>query len=294
MIKVTSMLAAPFPWVTNPSGHDFTVTVGGTPYSINVPSGTYRILLGKGGSGGGSTEPLADFLQVVSGVLNAAGTGIAWSVTLDPTTGLLTLAAASAFSLSGLYAPFYYLVGGWGVASGVTSIRANYPPQYCAFFGGRESAGDWVDETTVAGSSREDGLEYVLLSGALRWTDTQTWRWIPRDAATATSLGEVVTPWAPDPSFLATPGNTTGARRWSLADLRQVAFGKVLGLARGNFAALCASTSGGDLYDLVTLPSADLARPKKTNPYAGVGLERWVQWQHAITRIGSAPQSTRS
>ena len=264
----TSCTAAPFQFTS--AGTDLKITVGGTLHNVTVPSCLTRILCGFGAIPG-TTEPLCDFLQVVQAALNAGGTTLTWTVTMSPVTGQVTLAANGAFTFQAL-GTIKNLLGGLNSATGVTAVTSVYAPPYLALFAGRQAAGDWVDETTVAAAEDGVGDSYVITSGLVRWTDELTWSWILRDAPTQIAYGESCSPWHPDPAYLATPGVLSTARVWSVADQRAVSYGKVLGFGRGTFPALCASTSNGALYDLVTIPGADLAKPRKSNPFVGIGL----------------------
>ena len=286
----TSCLAAPFQFTS--VGTDLKITVGGTLHAITVPSCLARILCGLGATPG-TAEPLCDFLQVVQAALNAGGTTLDWTVTMSPATGQITLAANGIFTFQAL-GPIKNLLGGLGSATGVTAVTSAHAPQYVVLFGGRQAASDWTDETTVAAAEDGSGNSSVIVSGQYRWSDELTWSWIPRDVATQQAIGDAVSPWHPDPAFLATPGATGNSRVWSVADQRAVSYGKVLGFARGTYQALCTSTIDGTTYDLVTIPGAELARPRKSNPFAGLGWERYVAWAHKVLRIGSVPTSTRT
>lgn len=287
-ITPTSALACPFVW--SPASPDVTVTISGVPHTAQLPAGTWRILLGKGTTPG-STEPLPDALQGLAGAI-ATATGGTCTITLDPTTGLLTMACGgTAFKVTWNAAMSRLLGGMPDLAVTATSVTSLYPPQHVVLLPSVTGNG-WTQSTTVAASEAEDGTTYTIRSGVTRWDDDVTVQFIPRDPTFRTSGGDIASPWHPDDAYLTALGSTLTARVWSVSDMLAECAGKQLAFARGNLSGLCSGTATGDVYHLVQIPGTEIGAPRKTRQFPA--WERFAQWGAKVLRLSGTPTSTRS
>lgn len=249
---LTSALAVPFAWTSGGAGADVVLAFasGTTPINVTIPSGTYRMVLAPAAT---------DFVRVYVAAINAALVAAGRSEVFTATVGAdsrITLASTGAFTMSPLLSAAKLL----GIAAGaanVTSIVATYPPAYLATFVERVSA-DWTPRSAVAGAETLAGVGYGIYSGSWREEDEIAFGYIPRDPATRTSLAVDQTPWMPN------AGDLVGAampRQWTCRDVLETAGGVTCAAALGTFQTLRTSTTA--TYDLVTLPFAEIAAPRK-------------------------------
>ena len=251
---ISSCLAVAFDWTSAGAGADISAKVasGGTSYTGTIASGAYRVLCGYGATPG-TTEPLADFLQVVQAAINTgiAGSGRTVTVTLDTTGHVVVAIDSGTFDLNPK--PFMVLLGfASGVAlTGAGTYTAENQPKYLGLaisrYGGSRSVrrpGVWATD--------DGGQSYGVASpiATRRWEPTIDF--IPRTPTVASSVGSPATPCEPDE--VNADWTALGARdgAWSWDDLLTAAGGKVCALST-DFQALRASTSSANTYALCTV-----------------------------------------
>lgn len=268
---LTSALAVPFAWTSAGAGLDVSITfaTGASPVAVTVPSGTYRTQLAPAAS---------DFARVVVAAINAAlvaaGRAEVFSIAMSA-DARYTLTSTGAFGLSPMPAALALLGFSVGVANALTA-SATYSPANLATFTERVSA-DWTPRSAVAGAETLAGVGYGIASGVWREEDEIAFGFIPRDPATRTALSLDQTPWMPN------AGDLVGAampRQWTCRDVLETAGGKTCAAALGNFQTLRTSTTAR--YDLVTLPFAELASPRKAR--VREGWDAYFRWTIRMLR----------
>lgn len=266
---LTSALAVPFAWTS--AGNDVVLAFasGTSPVNVTIPTGTYRMVLAPAAS---------DFVRVYVAAINAAITLAGRTEVFAATVGAdsrITLTSTGAFTMSPLLAAAKLL----GFSSAIvtqTSATATYPPANLATFTERVSA-DWTPRSAVAGAETLAGVGYGVASGVWREEDEIAFGFIPRDPTTRTALSLDQTPWMPN------AGDLVGAvmpRQWTCRDVLETAGGKTCAAALGNFQTLRTSTTAR--YDLVTLPFAELASPRKAR--VREGWDAYFRWTIRMLR----------
>lgn len=280
-LAITSALAVGFDYAGE------TLTVGlssGTTYTATLAAVTSaRVLL---------ADSTHDVLQVLQTALNAMPSlpgGVSFAVVLSATTGLVTITCTGdTFKITAFGSSTIGPVLGFGNISLLTaSSTATYQPRYLCFFASRESGG-WSQKTPMAAAETAGGVSYGTTSSVTRWEDTFTFGFIPSDTTQVSALSAVVTPWEPAVTNLASLGSHTGA--WGVSDSLAVALGKTCALARGNYVAMCTSTT--ERYDLVAISGGDLTAPKVSYQFGPV-WSAYKRWTVAMIRQ-SAPTGTRA
>ena len=266
---LTSALAVPFAWTS--AGNDVVLAFasGTSPVNVTIPTGTYRMVLAPAAS---------DFVRVYVAAINAAIIAAGRTEVFAATVGAdsrITLTSTGAFTMSPLLAAAKLL----GFSSAIvtqTSVTAAFPPANLATFTERVSA-DWTPRSAVAGAETLAGVGYGVASGVWREEDEIAFGFIPRDPTTRTALSLDQTPWMPN------AGDLVGAvmpRQWTCRDVLETAGGKTCAAALGTFQTLRTSTTAR--YDLVTLPFAELASPRKAR--VREGWDAYFRWTIRMLR----------
>ena len=266
---LTSALAVPFAWTS--AGNDVVLAFasGTSPVNVTIPTGTYRMVLAPAAS---------DFVRVYVAAINAAITLAGRTEVFAATVGAdsrITLTSTGAFTMSPLLAAAK-LLGFSSTITAQTSVTATFPPANLATFTERVSA-DWTPRSVVAGAETLAGVGYGVASGVWREEDEIAFGFIPRDPTTRTALSLDQTPWMPN------AGDLVGAvmpRQWTCRDVLETAGGKTCAAALGNFQTLRTSTTA--TYDLVTLPFAELASPRKAR--VREGWDAYFRWTIRMLR----------
>lgn len=266
---LTSALAVPFAWTS--AGNDVVLAFasGTSPVNVTIPTGTYRMVLAPAAT---------DFVRVYVAAINAAVTGAGRTEVFAATVGAnsrITLTSTGAFTMSPLLSAAK-LLGFSTTIVAQTSVTATYPPANLATFTERVSA-DWSPKTAVAGAETLAGVGYGVQVGVWREEDEIAFGYIPRDPTTRTALAVDQTPWMPD------AGDLVGAampRQWTCRDVLETAGGKTCAAALGNFQTLRTSTTAR--YDLVTLPFAEIASPRKAR--VREGWDAYFRWTVRMIR----------
>lgn len=233
-----------------------------------------------------------DLLQVLQAALNAMPSlpgGVSFTVALSPTTGKVTITCTGdTFKITGFAATTIAAVLGY--AANLTLLAASHTapsqPKYLILAPARTSPG-WSPKTPMAAAETAGGVSYGVTSGVTRWEDELALDFLPSDPTSAALVGSVATPWEPAAADLGALG--AHAVPWSVSDCLAAALGKTCALARGNFQALCASTS--ERYDLVSVAGADLAAPRSA--YQVPGWEAYKRWTVSLIRQ-TTPTGTRA
>ena len=266
---LTSALAVPFVWTS--AGNDVVLAFasGTSPVNVTIPTGTYRMVLAPAAS---------DFVRVYVAAINAAITLAGRTEVFAASVGAdsrITLTSTGAFTMSPLLSAAKLLGFSTAIVT-QTSVTATYPPANLATFTERVSA-DWTPRSAVAGAETLAGVGYGVASGVWREEDEIAFGFIPRDPTTRTALSVDQTPWMPN------AGDLVGAampRQWTCRDVLETAGGKTCAAALGNFQTLRTSTTAR--YDLVTLPFAELASPRKAR--VREGWDAYFRWTIRMLR----------
>lgn len=266
---LTSALAVPFAWTS--AGNDVVLAFasGTSPVNVTIPTGTYRMVLAPAAT---------DFVRVYVAAINAAVAGAGRTEVFAATVGVdsrITLTSTGAFTMSPLLSAAKLLGFSTAIVA-QTSVTAAYPPANLATFTERVSA-DWSPKTAAAGAETLAGVGYGVQVGVWREEDEIAFGYIPRDPTTRTALAVDQTPWMPD------AGDLVGAampRQWTCRDVLETAGGKTCAAALGNFQTLRTSTTAR--YDLVTLPFAEIASPRKAR--VREGWDAYFRWTTRMIR----------
>jgi hypothetical protein len=290
---LTSALAVDFDHVTAAPDATFTFA-SGLPASANatLPSGPYRMWIAPA-----ATCYLRNLAAVIAADLTAQRSATYTGIASLSAAGIATLRIVSAATLP---TTVTFADGVWqrlGMASaspalsagtGLVDIVGARPVWHLALFAERKSA-DWSPRTPMAGRVAVDGAGYGVSSRLTTWRDELTFGWIPRDPSYRTSLGLDQTPWEPEPEYLGAAGTLAG-RLYALSDLVNAeAHARTCAFARGNWDTLRTSTS--ERFDLVTIPTAELAAPRLARVRAG--WDAYRAWTTALIRQ-STPTGTRT
>jgi len=265
---LTSALAAPFVWTSGGTDIALTFASGTSPVNVTVPSGTYRMVLAPAAS---------DFVRVVVAAINSALTGAGRTEVFSVSVGAdarVTINSTGAFGLSPMPDAMKLLGYSTGVANTV-SIVATYAPAHLVTFVERVSA-DWTPRTAVAGAETLAGVGYGVQVGTWREEDEIAFGYIPRDVTTRTALALEQSPFGRDAG--STYGTTPAV--WSVWDFLREAGGVTCAAALGTWQTLRTSTTA--TYDLVTLPFAEIAQPRKAR--VREGWDAYFRWTTKMLR----------
>lgn len=285
-------LAPSFLWTSAGAGADLAVTIGATPYTGTVATGSYRVLLGNGGAPGSTSEPLADFLQVVESALQSAigGSGRTVSLALSPVTSLVTLAIDSGtFDVTPCNA--LTTLGFNSLMTGAGSYVADYPPRYFLTFIGKQGSGRQAT-TPGAWDVDESGRAYGVTSAVTTRREELEFTFLPTDTDTRTSLGVYQSAWEPPASDYGTLASISVNRPWTALDVLRAGAGSVWAFADGTFQSLAGSTASVQRYFLGTVSPQDLTQPRAPQQYGD-----WTAYRKlslTFTVRSSTPTSTRS
>jgi hypothetical protein len=290
--EVTSALAVAFDWESAGAGLDFDVVVpsGGVIYGGTIDSGRYRVLLGTGGAAGGTSEPLADFLQVAEGAINAAiaATGRTATLTMGADGRVAVALNSGTFDLPG--GAVAAILGFTATMTGAGAYTAPHAPKHLALmvsrYGGKRAV-----RTPGAWATDDAGFSYGVGSGVTTRRYGPTVDFVPRTPSVAAAVGTAATATEPDETGgLATLGDH--AAPWTWDDVFATAGGQVCALAEGNFQALRAGTGGGATFALVTVDGAFLAAHEyePRDPAWPV----YYRFELPLTRLASPTYAARS
>ncbi len=278
-----SALAVEFTWTSGGTDLALTFPSGASPVNVTLASGDYRVLLAP------TTGSVTDCLRALQSAINAAMAGAGRAETFTVTMGadsLVTLAISTG-TFSATLSSLLRVLGFAAAPSGVASAVAGWPPKYFATFIERVSQ-DWTESTAVAGSETLGGVGYGVTSGVYTWRDEIAFGWIPRDPVQRASLAVNQSPWHPNDADLATLGNHNVP--WGVSDVLAVALGKSVAYAAGNLQTLLTSTT--ERYNVCTLPSKELAAPRKARTREG--WDAYFRWTCEVIRQASTPTATRA
>lgn len=231
-LSATTALAPTFAWTS--AGTDLTITIGGTPYAVTVPTiAATRFLLA-----GSATEFMA---HVVSAINTAvAASGRTFTLTMLP-SGRLRLAIDSGkFTLSTSLA-FNRLMGFFGTGI-YQDVDADSPPWYFAMFGS-VSGGVWAPMQSGGFEVTAGGGVYGFAGTRTAYRRDLTCEFIPWDEAVRSARGDEVSSMWPDLAYIGDLAGTGVTRPWSVLDVLQAARNVDCGLALGNFQAVRTSTT---------------------------------------------------
>lgn len=231
-LSATTALAPTFAWTS--AGTDLTITIGGTPYAVTVPTiAATRFLLA-----GSATEFMA---HVVSAINTAvAASGRTFTLTMLP-SGRLRLAIDSGkFTLSTSLA-FNRLMGFFGTGI-YQHVDADSPPWYFAMFGS-VSGGVWAPMQSGGFEVTAGGGVYGFAGTRTAYRRDLTCEFIPWDEAVRSARGDEVSSMWPDLAYIGDLAGTGVTRPWSVLDVLQAARNVDCGLALGNFQAVRTSTT---------------------------------------------------
>lgn len=231
-LSATTALAPTFAWTSG--GTDLTITIGGTPYAITVPTiaATRFLLAGSG----------AEFMAHVVSAINTAvaASGRTFTLTMLP-SGRLRLAIDSGkFTLFTSLA-FNRLMGFFGTGI-YQHVDADSPPWYFAMFGS-VSGGVWAPMQSGGFEVTAGGGVYGFAGTRTAYRRDLTCEFIPWDEAVRSARGDEVSSMWPDLAYIGDLAGTGVTRPWSVLDVLQAARNVDCGLALGNFQAVRTSTT---------------------------------------------------
>ena len=265
---LTSALAAPFAWTS--AGNDVVLAFasGTSPVNVTIPTGTYRMVLAPAAT---------DFVRVVVAAINAAVAGAGRTEVFSATVGAdarVTLTSTGAFTMSPLLSAAKLLGFSTAIVA-QTSVTATYAPAHIVTFVERVSA-DWTPRTVVAGAETLAGVGYGVQVGTWREEDEIAFGYIPRDVTTRAALSLDQSPFARDAG--STYGTTPAV--WSVWDFLREAGGVTCAAALGTWQTMRTSTTA--TYDLVTVPFAEIAQPRKAR--VREGWDAYFRWTVKMLR----------
>ena len=265
---LTSALAAPFAWTSGGTDIALTFASGTSPVNVTIPGGTYRMVLAPAAT---------DFVRVVVAAINSALTGAGRTEVFSVSVGAdarVTINSTGAFGLSPMPDAMKLLGYSMGVANTV-SIVATYAPAHLVTFVERVSA-DWTPRTAVAGAETLAGVGYGVQVGTWREEDEIAFGYIPRDVTTRAALALEQSPFGRDAG--SAYGTTPAV--WSVWDFLREAGGVTCAAALGTWQTLRTSTTA--TYDLVTVPFAEIAQPRKAR--VREGWDAYFRWTVKMLR----------
>lgn len=265
---ITGALAVPFALPST----SFDFIISGTTYTATVAAGTYRVNLASSS---------ADILRVVAAAMLAAPAlpgGVTFDVTLDSTTGLVTIDSNTLFKLSTLHSTLLGRILGIDVPTPAPAlvVTATRQPWYLALFCGLHG-GAWTPRRSGARERTAGGVVYSF-AGTLASYDREFAAdlipWGPTEAAEAECPA---TPFYPLAQYREALGDTSTSRAWGLLDVWTAAqnAGASIGCAL-TLTWPTARTSTTERYDVGSL-AADLLEPQRQD-------ERWQRY--LSTRFG--------
>lgn len=231
-LSATTAIAPTFAWTSG--GTDLTITIGGTPYAVTVPTiaATRFLLAGSG----------AEFMAHVVSAINTAVAASGRTFTLAMlSTGRIQLAIdSSKFTLSTSLA-FNRLMGFFGTGT-YQHVDADSPPWYFAMLGA-VSGGVWAPMQSGGFEVTAGGGVYGFAGTRTAYRRDLTCEFIPWDEAVRSARGDEVSSMWPNLAYIADLAGTGVTRPWSLLDVLQSARNVDCGLALGNFQTVRTSTS---------------------------------------------------
>lgn len=231
-LSATTALAPTFAWTS--AGTDLTITIGGTPYAVTVPTiAATRFLLA-----GSATEFMA---HVVSAINTAvAASGRTFTLTMLPSGRLRLAIDSDKFTLFTSLA-FNRLMGFFGTGT-YEHVDADSPPWYFAMFGS-VSGGVWAPMQSGGFEVTAGGGVYGFAGTRTAYRRDLTCEFIPWDEAVRSARGDEVSSMWPDLAYIGDLAGTGVTRPWSVLDVLQAARNVDCGLALGNFQAVLTSTT---------------------------------------------------
>lgn len=231
-LSATTALAPTFAWTS--AGTDLTITIGGTPYAVTVPTiAATRFLLA-----GSAVEFMAHVEDAINTAVAASGR--TFTLTMLP-SGRLRLAIDSGkFTLSTSLA-FNRLMGFFGTGT-YHHVDADSPPWYFAMFGS-VSGGVWAPMQSGGFEVTAGGSVFGFAGTRTAYRRDLTCEFIPWDEAVRSARGDEVSSMWPNLAYVGDLAGTGVTRPWSLLDVLQAARNVDCGLALGNFQTVLTSTS---------------------------------------------------
>lgn len=232
-LSATTALAPTFAWTS--AGTDLTITIGGTPYAVTVPTiAATRFLLA-----GSATEFMA---HVVSAINTAvAASGRTFTLTMLPSGRLRLAIDSGTFGLSSAPA-FNRVVGFLPGGLALADTTADTPPWYFATFGA-VSGGVWAPMQSGGFEVTAGGSVFGFAGTRTAYRRDLTCEFIPWDEAVRSARGDEVSSMWPNLAYIGDLAGTGVTRPWSLLDVLQAARNVDCGLALGNFQTVLTSTS---------------------------------------------------
>lgn len=271
--QLRSAIAPTFTWTSVPVDIVLTFASGTSPVNVNIPTGSYRMML---------APSFSDFIRVVRSAINTAISGAGRTEVVALVMGADSrIVFTSTGALSATGTPLDYMGFSAGFLSG-TSVTADYPPRYFATFVSRVSNG-WATRTAVASAETMAGIGYGTRIGTYHDEDEVTFDFCPYDVAQRTSLGVYQSPIYPSSIYSRAQYGAHGGQ-WSVVDLLAVALGKTCAAALGNFQDQLTSTS--ENYNLVTIPGSAIGQPRYERTREG--WDAYYRWVTPLLRQSTA------
>ena len=275
-VAVRTALAPTFTWTATAS--DFQVTVAGpTVIDVVIPSGDYRMSLGRAAGAG-----VKDFISECNKQFDNNVSGATVAIGSD---GIVTLTLPSSATLAATIGTRML-----GLAPGTgTTFRGTRPPWYLALFAGVID-GVWQPVQTGGAEQLSNGRVYAIGAAATAWQRTCRATRVPWSPAMRAAYETGATAMWPADEYLDAVGSTATDREWSLLDVLQGARNAVCGLALGTWQTVRTSTT--ERYDRVYVAPGTLLSPVPTRQ--DEAHEAWVELPLTFSRPATSPTDTRA
>lgn len=236
--SVMAAVAVPFA----AAGQSFTFTIGVTTYTVTLTAGPYRV--GLAPSSGTTRDCLRDLLVALNAPSPSLPGGVAFSVALSPTTGLVSITCTSAFSFVDVHSTTIGKVLGYLAASAApaTTQTAARAPWYLAQFVSAQRTA-WRPKTPGGTERTAGGVVQSLAGSGTSYDADLNLDFVPLNPAIAAAVSSPATPLYPADEHLSDLGGTgTAARAWSVLDVLVAARNQQVAMTT-TWATCSASTS---------------------------------------------------
>ena len=246
--NLSTALACDFAWVTTGADLVLSFPAGASPVTVNVASGSYRILL---------APSAREFLAKLNAAIATALAGAGRAETITASMGADGRVVLGCTGGGGLFAlnpgdPIPTLLGFTTGGTPAATATATYAPQYVALavsaYGGL-----WAPKKPTALAQTAAGQTFGVVSGVNSWARSFKVEFIPIRPAVALDQGTPATPLVPDDQHLVGAQLGTRAPPWTWADFVRAAatgtcgFTQDLQTLRGSF---------GTYYNVVSIDPA--------------------------------------
>ena len=254
-------------FVHTAANYDLTITPKDThtPVALNIPSGSYRMVLAPSAS---------DFLRVmqasINSALSGAGSSTTATVSIDD-AGIVTVAFSATPDAVAINAVTARRLGLSTSYSFAAPLVGAYPAWYLALC--TAGTGGWWQPVQSGGvEATAGGTVYSFAASFTSYMRTLDVQWQPTTPDYQASTSADATPMYPLDAYLDSIGDTATARAWSVLDVLYASRNAVCGLAIGTWRTLKASTTDTLFQGYV---GAQSLLGVKVEPFS----QEWTPWQ---------------